>query len=529
MASKGNLLGKGVLVLTVDGAKLQDGLDKAKKTLGGFASGILKEAGDFTGLGSFGTGALAGLTALGAAAMRAGDAAESVLNMAENFGIAAEQMQAFQMVAKMSGTSAEVLGKGLKTLAKSISEAVSGDGGEAATALKNLRLDPKELHAADFGQSALKIGNAIASIQNPTDRARMALKLFGKAGLDMLPVFSMGPEKLKAAMADAMRFSQTGATLGNVDAAGDSWSRALESLKAIGMSLIAAATALQPIVDLVAEIVLAFKPLFTAIADGFQFIGAMVAEVLRWLAEGIKALAQLTAKLGLPGDKEIEAYAAAFAKKMEETRDRLAKPMAERFGFKDAVEPVKQLDLAAVEAETALAQLRSELQKQEALLGKGSAAAKVYDLQMKNASAATIKQAEALAKQKEAFDLTSPLVKGGDPVSTFNTQMSQLADWLDRGIIKWDDYNAAVTAAGKALIQATGGGAVKLPDALRADSIEAVREKIQNRSVADAGGQVQQAMTDAKEIAKAQLEVSKKILAAIKKQNENEPVIFNEI
>lgn len=117
-------------------------------------------------------GALAGLAAASGVAMMVkgyADAAGNIDDMAKRTGLAASEIQGLQFAAQMSGTSIETVEAAIKKMQKA---GISSGRG------------PME----DFRTFA----DVIAKIPDPSKRAAEAMKIFGKAGTQLLPMFEGG-------------------------------------------------------------------------------------------------------------------------------------------------------------------------------------------------------------------------------------------------------------------------------------------------------------------------------------------------
>ena len=121
-------------------------------------------------------------------------------DMAARTGLATDELQHMKFAADQTGTSLEDIEKAARAFVK--------DGG----------------NVKDF-QS---MGEAIASIRDPSERARMALDTFGKSGTKLLPMFQEF-KSLKASSA-ALGPILTDAEVKTADALGDSFSALKESI-----------------------------------------------------------------------------------------------------------------------------------------------------------------------------------------------------------------------------------------------------------------------------------------------------------
>jgi hypothetical protein len=124
-------------------------------------------------------------------------------------GIGVEELSGLQFAAEQSGIAVAQFNMGLQRMTRRMSEAANGTG-EAKDAIKELGLDAKQLRDAGPGEALLQVADALARIKNPTDRLRLAFKLFDSEGVSMLQLFSKGRAGLEE-MLDKAR--EVGATV----------------------------------------------------------------------------------------------------------------------------------------------------------------------------------------------------------------------------------------------------------------------------------------------------------------------------
>ena len=161
---------------------------------GGFKSGLKSAR---KGLNDFGSKAVKG-AALGVAALAAGLAAAAVAgtrstlsmvddlgDVAKQTGVAVADMMKLQQAYKDGGRAAEMTGKDIAKMQKSIFGAASG-GEDPFTAIG---LSAKELLQLNPAAQFEQIGAAIMRIQNPAERTAKAMEIFGKGSMGLTTVF----------------------------------------------------------------------------------------------------------------------------------------------------------------------------------------------------------------------------------------------------------------------------------------------------------------------------------------------------
>lgn len=134
-------------------------------------------------------GAVVGGAAMGMwKAMSEGGA---LVDLSEQTGVGIEKLMQLRIAFEQAGMSADDLQPVINKLQKSIVGAASGSG-PAAAALQQLGLSAQELGAMDAEGQLAAVGDAISKIENPTQKAAVAMELFGKSGGKMLALFASG-------------------------------------------------------------------------------------------------------------------------------------------------------------------------------------------------------------------------------------------------------------------------------------------------------------------------------------------------
>ena len=147
------------------------------------------------------------VAAMGVAAIGAGVAsvtsfastAESLDLLSQKTGFSAEALSTLQYELETNGSNLDSFATDAKKMATNISmptQAIIDD-------FASMGLSITDLQAMTPEQQFNTIGLAIGNIQDPTLRAAEAVKLLGKSGSDMIPVFSQGQAGLDAMAASA--------------------------------------------------------------------------------------------------------------------------------------------------------------------------------------------------------------------------------------------------------------------------------------------------------------------------------------
>jgi hypothetical protein len=121
-------------------------------------------------------------------AMEAGGA---LVDLQEQTGIAIDKLMVMQTAFQQAGMGAEEVQPVINKMQKAI-EAAATSGGPAAEAFNRIGLSASKLSAMTADQQLQAVGDAVARIENPTQRAATAMEIFGKSGGRALALFAAG-------------------------------------------------------------------------------------------------------------------------------------------------------------------------------------------------------------------------------------------------------------------------------------------------------------------------------------------------
>lgn len=106
-------------------------------------------------------------------------------------GIAVKDLMILQRAFADNGVGADKVAPSINKMQKAISDAGQGSAG-AVDALARIGLTAADLANMSPADQFNAIGNAIAKIESPADRAAAAMAIFGKSGAELLTVFGGG-------------------------------------------------------------------------------------------------------------------------------------------------------------------------------------------------------------------------------------------------------------------------------------------------------------------------------------------------
>lgn len=190
------------IVLTAEDRTLA-AFNSAKRNLDGLSGGLSKVSGL---LSTFGIGA--GLSGAGIAAFVKSsiDAADEMGKLSQRVGVGTEALSALSYAASLSDVSTESLANGLKKLAVNAADTAKGTG-EARDAFAALGINVKDSTGNLKGADVLmgEVAGQFAQFEDGAAKTALAVKLFGKAGADLIPMLNAGAQGLADMRAEAER------------------------------------------------------------------------------------------------------------------------------------------------------------------------------------------------------------------------------------------------------------------------------------------------------------------------------------
>ena len=165
--------------------KTKGAFNSLARNLGGVKKAIFSVQGALVGLGA------------GVGLRELSSGIDELAKQSARLGLTVAQLQSLQFAASQSGTGAAELSKGFEKFNKSISEAASGIG-TGVTAFKALgvTLTNNDGSLKSTEQLLNEVADGFTGIQNPADRVRIAMDLFGRSGAGMVNMLQNGSGEL---------------------------------------------------------------------------------------------------------------------------------------------------------------------------------------------------------------------------------------------------------------------------------------------------------------------------------------------
>jgi TP901 family phage tail tape measure protein len=152
-------------------------------------------------LTAVGTAITAPIAGAAAAFASVGDAAQK---MAARTGMSVEAVTGLAFAAEQSGTDMATLEKGIRTMQRTLDDAAT-KGGAAADSLRRLGIDAGRLAGMSPEDQFTMMAQALSQIQDPGERAALAMKIFGRAGSALIPLLNGGAAGIAELRAEAER------------------------------------------------------------------------------------------------------------------------------------------------------------------------------------------------------------------------------------------------------------------------------------------------------------------------------------
>lgn len=140
---------------------------------------------------------LAGATVAAQQFYKALDFGAQLADQTAQTGVAVDKLMELQFAFELAGMTAKDVQPALAKLQKNIAEAATGSA-QASEKFSIMGVALDEIKGLSADEQLMKIGDAINKIENPTQRAAMAMDIFGKSGGKLLTFFSdMGMESVR--------------------------------------------------------------------------------------------------------------------------------------------------------------------------------------------------------------------------------------------------------------------------------------------------------------------------------------------
>jgi hypothetical protein len=286
-------IGKVSAIFTASSSGLAAGVSKASSSLKGLQKDV---AGLRSGMQLL--NAISGAQLLGSVASTAMSYARSLVNvgqaqaevidstskMSARLGMTYGELAGLAHAGDLAGVSMDTIGAAATKADIAFVKAAQGSK-TAQAGFAAIGLELSDLQGLSSAERFSEIADAIAGLPTEAERAAAAVRLFGRAGAELLPLFAGGAGSIQEATDEARRFGMalTGAQGRDVEAMNDSFSKVSAAVGGI-----------------VKQVTAYLAPSITSIATTFtDFVGSMGgANIGQAIGEGILAAARYMAGVG---------------------------------------------------------------------------------------------------------------------------------------------------------------------------------------------------------------------------------------
>jgi len=178
---------------------LGSSLGNLKGKLSGVGAGFSKSMGRLSTATALGAGALTGLFV---AMEKSASAGDRIAKFSRRVGLTVEGLQALRFAADQSGVGMEDADKAFEKFGRSVSEAAAGMG-EAGKLFSAMGISLKDSTGRLRKQEdiLLDLAQVYTKIQDPQDKLRASMVLFGKSGGGMVEMLNQGRDGVQDLMA----------------------------------------------------------------------------------------------------------------------------------------------------------------------------------------------------------------------------------------------------------------------------------------------------------------------------------------
>ena len=195
-------LAKYVVSLEAQTARYERKLDQANRKMDRFqkktTNSLNRINRSFRSITRIAGTAFAAVAGTGAVALvaRTTEIAENLDLVSLRLGVAAKDLQAWQLIAERSGIAANTFNQGLQRVLRRSGEAAAGFG-EARDALAELNIDAQRFNDLPLDSKLLQLSAAFQRIEDDETALRLAFKLFDSEGAVFLQFLKEGEDGLK--------------------------------------------------------------------------------------------------------------------------------------------------------------------------------------------------------------------------------------------------------------------------------------------------------------------------------------------
>ena len=185
------------------------------------------------------TGAVTGaVTSVTSFALSVGEELDALNDVANRTGVGVEALQAYARAAADTGVSVESFAKQIQKLTINIGKATLDE--KAQKKFEELGIVFTDLKAATPEKQFEMVVDALAGIADPAERAAKAVQFFGKGGIELGELFTLGPGALTQMREEAVSLGQVVSedAVKAIDSMNDSFATVWATVKGLAGSIL---------------------------------------------------------------------------------------------------------------------------------------------------------------------------------------------------------------------------------------------------------------------------------------------------
>lgn len=225
--------------MTADIARIRKDMSDAKSVVTSTMDGIEKAAGVATkALGFLGVGLSVNyFKNFIAGAINAQD---KLLEMSQKVGVSVEMLAGLEHAAGMSGVSLDGVQKALKSVSTQLFEAGKGmKSSQENFAALGISIHDTEGNLKSADAVMVEVSDRFKQMEDGTNKTALATKLFGRAGLDLIPMLNEGSAGLAALIEEGQRYNPvTEESARQADEFNDNIDRLMATVKSFGLVMV---------------------------------------------------------------------------------------------------------------------------------------------------------------------------------------------------------------------------------------------------------------------------------------------------
>ena len=192
----------------VDSTEADKSIAKTDKKAGGLGTTLgkgIKTAAKFGA--ALGAGALVAGGAIFALGVKLGNTADELLDLNSITGMSTDNIQKWRKVTEVAGVATDAMTNASKKLTKSL-DTMGEEGNKGNEALGKLGLSLEEIESMSADERMNTLTEALAGVDDKTERARIGTDLFGNSWEEIAPVVDLGTEAMNKAKDSANIISE---------------------------------------------------------------------------------------------------------------------------------------------------------------------------------------------------------------------------------------------------------------------------------------------------------------------------------